>query len=83
MGHIPVVSPRECLADYYNRKGWHSILMQGVVNHLGRFTNVYIGWPGRVHDARVFANSALYQKGQSGTLFQIGRKQLLVNLSLL
>ena len=38
--HIPIVSPRECPADYCNRKGWHSILMQGVVNHLGRFTNV-------------------------------------------
>ena len=43
--------------------------MQGVVNHLGHFTDVYIGWPGRVHDARVFANSTLYQKGQDGTLF--------------
>ncbi len=30
---------------------------------------VYIGWPGRVHDARVFVNSSLYQKGQGGTLF--------------
>ena len=67
--HIPIVSPEECPADYYNRKGWHSILMQGVVNHLGHFTDIYVGWPGRVHDARVFSNSTLYQKGQDGTLF--------------
>ena len=67
--HIPIVLPAECPADYYNRKGWHSILMQGVVNHLGQFTNVYIGWPGRIHDARVFGNSTLFQKGQDGSLF--------------
>ena len=57
--HIPILSPQEFPSDYYNRKGWHSILMQGTVNHLGLFMDVYIGWPGRVHDARVFANSTL------------------------
>ena len=55
--HIPIVSPRECPADYYNRKGWHSIILQGTVDHAGRFIDVYVGWPGRVHDARVFSNS--------------------------
>ena len=24
--HISIVSPRECPAEYYNRKGWHSII---------------------------------------------------------
>ena len=67
--HIPIISPRECPADYYNRKGWHSIIMQGLVDHHGHFTNINIGWPGRVHDARVFCNSSLYQKGAQGTLF--------------
>ena len=67
--HIPIVSPDECPADYFNRKGWHSVIMQGLVNHLGQFTNVYVGWPGRVHDARVLANSSLYQQGQAGSLF--------------
>ena len=66
--HIPIVSPHECQADYYNRKGWHSIILQGVVNHNGLFTDVYVGWPGRVHDARVFSNLALYMKGQEGSL---------------
>ena len=67
--HIPIVSPHECPADYYNRKGFHSILMQGVVDDKGLFTDIYIGWPGRVHDARVFANSSLYHRGNNKTLF--------------
>ena len=25
--HIPIISPKECLADYYNRKAWHSIIL--------------------------------------------------------
>ena len=66
--HIPIKSPKECPADYYNRKGWHSIILQGTVNHLGHFMDINIGWPGRVHDARVFANSALFKRGQSNNL---------------
>ena len=67
--HIPIISPQKCPADYYNRKGWHSIILQGTVDHAGRFIDIYVGWPGRVHDARVFSNSSLYHRGQSSTLF--------------
>ena len=66
--HIPIVSPQECPADYYNRKGWHSVIMQGMVNNRGLFIDIYVGWPGRVHDARVFANSSLCTRGQNNTL---------------
>ena len=30
--------------------------------------NTYVGWPGSVHDARIFSNSDLYAKGESGEL---------------
>ena len=53
----------------------HSIL-QGTVDHRGRFIDVYVGWPGRVHDARVFANSSLYQKGQNGNLLPDWKEQI-------
>ena len=74
--HIPIVSPQHCPADYYNRKGWHSVIMQGVVDYRGLFTDVYVGWPGRVHDARVFSNSALSHKGNNGTLFPGWKKRI-------
>ena len=67
--HIPIIAPNEYHADYHNRKGWYSILMQAVVDHDYRFTDVYIGWPGRVHDARVFANSKIFRKAEDNTLF--------------
>ena len=33
------------------------MLMQAVVDFRGLFMDVNIGWPGKVHDARVFVNS--------------------------
>ena len=66
--HIPVEAPAENASDYYNRKGWHSVILQGTVDHEGLFIDNYTGWPGRVHDARVFSNSGLYSKAESGSL---------------
>lgn len=67
--HIPIQRPQHSAADYYNRKGFHSILMQGLVDFRGLFMDVNIGWPGKVHDARVFANSSCYKKASNDTLF--------------
>ena len=30
--HIPIVAPPEYHNDYFNRKGWNSVLVQGVVD---------------------------------------------------
>ncbi|XP_071959857.1 uncharacterized protein [Antedon mediterranea] len=57
--HLPIIGPSNNKADYHNRKGWYSIILQAVVDHKYRFTDVYAGWPGRTHDARVFAHSDL------------------------
>lgn len=67
--HIPIIRPDESASDYYNRKGYYSIIVQALVDHLGLFMDICIGWPGKVHDARVFANSSLYYRGRSFTLF--------------
>ena len=60
--HVPVRPPASNHTDYYNRKGWYSMILQAVVDHEYLFRDVYVGWPGSVHDARVFANSSLYQR---------------------
>lgn len=67
--HIGILCPPDSPVDYYNRKGFYSVILQGVVDHRMRFWDINVGWPGKVHDARVFGNSSLYHRGQSGTLF--------------
>ena len=69
--HIPVTPPSNCQTDYYNRKGSYSIILQGLVDFKYLFTDIYVGWPGKVHDARVFWNSSIYTKECQGTLFFI------------
>ncbi|KAK3733250.1 hypothetical protein QZH41_011088 [Actinostola sp. cb2023] len=67
--HIKISAPPDCPNDYYNRKGDYSIVLQAVVDHEYRFTDIYIKWPGKVHDARILSNSALYLNGKNGKLF--------------
>ena len=45
------------------------MLMQAVVGSNYCFTDIYKGCPGYIHDTRVFSNLAIFQQGQSGTLF--------------
>ena len=74
--HIPIVAPSEFPADYYNRKGWHSVILQALVDHEYRFMNLSVGYPGRAHDARVLANSLVFQKAQAGTLLPDWKKRI-------
>ena len=67
--HIPILAPKENHKDYVNRKGFHSIHMQAVVDSRYLFRDVVVGWPGSVHDARVLSNSTLYKKGVDNALF--------------
>lgn len=66
--HVPIKAPSDTPADYYNRKSQYSVILQAVVDHRMKFRDVNIGQPGRVHDARVFALSSLFDRGQSNAL---------------
>ncbi|XP_032689885.1 putative nuclease HARBI1 [Odontomachus brunneus] len=52
--HIPISAPIEHPNNYINRKGFHSILLQGICNHQMKFIDVFTGICGSVHDARVW-----------------------------
>jgi len=60
--HIPITPPALNHTDYYNRKGWYSVVLQGIVDSNYLFRDVCVGWPGSVHDARVFSNSGIFTK---------------------
>ena len=74
--HIPIIAPPVNAKDYYNRKGFHSILLQGVVDHQCKFMDVYIGWLGSAHHARVLANSDVFTKAEAGTLFPNNKRRI-------
>ena len=68
-----ILKPTECPLEYYNRTRFYSISIQGIVDLQGHFIDVKIGWPGKVNDARVLANSTFYHKANSGNLFLTGK----------
>ncbi|KAH7966082.1 hypothetical protein HPB49_013624 [Dermacentor silvarum] len=59
--HIRIVRPTEREEDYYNRKKFHSIILQGICNADMVFTDVFVGYPGRAHDARVLEESFFFE----------------------
>lgn len=74
--HIPVQPPADQATAYFNHKGFHSMQAQIVCDHKFRIRNVFTGFPGRVHDARVFANSKVGQKCEAGTLFSAPSRKI-------
>jgi len=80
--HISVTPPLMNHTDYYNRKGFYSVIVQAVVDHNCLFRNICVGWPGSVHDARLFANSLLYNKIEilQGTSLQFRGNEILTLL---
>jgi hypothetical protein len=60
--HIPIKVSHLFPVDYFNRKGFYSIVLQAVVDHNKKFLDICSGWPGSTHDSRVLTNSNLYNK---------------------
>lgn len=60
--HIKIDRPTENQSSYYNRKDFFSIQIQIVCDHNLRILDFHAGYPGKVHDARVFRNSRLFDK---------------------
>lgn len=57
--HIPITAPNEDANDYYNRKQFHRVVLQGVADAKGCLIHVSTGYAGSIHDARVLRMSFL------------------------
>ncbi|KAL1468251.1 hypothetical protein MTO96_025559 [Rhipicephalus appendiculatus] len=60
--HVRIARPTESEQSYYNRKKFHSIILQGVCDADMMFIDVFIGIPGRAHDSRVLQDSLLLRR---------------------
>ncbi|XP_064468954.1 uncharacterized protein LOC135383427 [Ornithodoros turicata] len=59
--HIEINKPAESSQSYCNRKKWPSLLLQGVCDDRKQFIDLFIGFPGSAHDARVLRESPLFE----------------------
>ncbi len=65
--HIEIIAPKEPF-DYFDRHHRYSVIMQAVVGKNLTFMDTAIGYPGSMHDARVFRSSDIFQKAQNGEI---------------
>lgn len=57
--HIKITAPRENPNDYYNRKKFHSMILQAVADANYKFIHVSTGYAGSMHDVRALRISSL------------------------
>lgn len=61
--HIGIPAPKSAhRSSYINRKGYSSIVLQVICDSQLQFLDVYTGWPGSVHDSRVYRHSPVAAK---------------------
>nr|XP_040025222.1 putative nuclease HARBI1 [Gasterosteus aculeatus aculeatus] len=66
--HIPIIAPSENEADYVNRRSIHSINVQIICDAAHLITNVEAKWPGSVHDSRMYRESTLSNRLETGEI---------------
>ena len=66
--HIPIAAPNEDANGYYNRKQFHSAVLQGAADPKGHFIHVSTGYAGSIHDARVLRMSSLINEVENGRI---------------
>lgn len=59
--HIRLKPPAQHRIDYLNYKGFYSVNMQAICDSSGRFLDIFVGYPGSVHDTRIMKNSSFYR----------------------
>ncbi|GBG89788.1 hypothetical protein CBR_g49639 [Chara braunii] len=68
--HLYVDKPANAPAENFcDRHRQFSVVAQVVVDMDMRILDVFVGYPGSVHDSRVLRNSSLYRRAQVGVIF--------------
>ena len=57
--HIRIQAPSEHEDEYVNRKNFHSINVQVIVDSNCNIINAVVKWPGSTHDSRILRESAI------------------------
>jgi hypothetical protein len=63
--HIRVAAPKHDESSYYNRKSYHSIILQAIVDPRGYFMAADCGFPGRMSDPKVLRYTTVFVKAMT------------------
>ncbi|KAL3854249.1 hypothetical protein ACJMK2_013523 [Sinanodonta woodiana] len=61
--HIAIATPLKSPHSYFNRKKFHSVVLQAVCKPDLTFIDVCVGCPGRIHDVNILRRSELWSTG--------------------
>ncbi|KAJ8983616.1 hypothetical protein NQ317_004254 [Molorchus minor] len=73
--HIKIDRPADDPDSYLNRKHFYSIQAQVVCDHRRKIRDIFVGFPGSVHDSRVLRSSPVYEtlpEKCNGTYYILG-----------
>uniref|UniRef100_T1J8U3 DDE Tnp4 domain-containing protein n=1 Tax=Strigamia maritima TaxID=126957 RepID=T1J8U3_STRMM len=60
--YIPIRGLNAENSSYCTRKKCRAVILQGICDHQMKFIDVFAGWPGSSHDARVWRNSPICKR---------------------
>jgi len=66
--HVQVKQPAQHTDSYVNRKSVASVVLQAMCTKKLHFIDVSTGWPGSMHDARIYKKSGLCAMLNSGVV---------------
>ncbi|XP_036340033.1 putative nuclease HARBI1 [Rhagoletis pomonella] len=69
--HIEVQPSKEEAVDYYNYKGWYSVVLLASCDHRSKFTYINIGSTGKNNDSYIFESSTLKRLHEVAEIFTL------------
>lgn len=78
--HIEIRPAAKDAVDYFNYKGWYSIVLLAVVDYRYRFMYINVGSPGRCNDSQIFECSTLKFHHQNPILKDMSKNLCGVNV---